>query len=186
MLRTKAEANDNNMYSEGNPSLGIPATVVGALEMNNIQEEIALTVEEAGLTVDQTGATLNQLQQAIKILVDNGGSVNTSMSIVDNQSSAADVTALPVLDKTIVKSAKIYVDVFRRDDTQSANELYEIAAIYDPENDTWNLASVSQGDDAGITFSITTAGQLQYISSSYGGANYAGTFRISHIKKILL
>ena len=65
LKRTDADGHDSNRYTEGNPSLGVPATVVGAEEMNNIQEEIATTVEGAGLTVDQTGSSEGQLLQAI-------------------------------------------------------------------------------------------------------------------------
>ena len=185
MKRTTADGHSSNTYTEGNPSLGVPATVVGAIEMNNIQEELALLVEASGLTVDQTGATLNQVTHAIGILQEQGGTINASQSVADAQAVAADVTAL-IFDKTKTKSAKMLIDIHRRDDGQSSNELFEAAAIYDPEGDAWSLSFTSQGDDAGVVLSITGTGQIQYVSDSYGGANYAGTLRVSHVKKLAL
>ena len=184
MKRTTADGHDSNSYTSGNPSLGIPATVVGADEMQNLQEEIALTVEEAGLTVDQTGVTKNQLQQAIKILIEGGGTTEAGMTLADNQAAATDVTAIPAFDKTKTKSVSMLVDLFRRNDSKSANELYELCAIYDPEGDAWSLSFTSKGDDAAVVFSITSAGQIQYTSDAYAGTGYTGKLRVSHVKKI--
>jgi len=63
MQRTVAPGNDNNLYTEGDPGLSIPATVVGALEMNNIQEELCNFIESVGITLDS--GDLTQLEQAI-------------------------------------------------------------------------------------------------------------------------
>jgi len=183
MRRTAAEGNDSGRYTEGNPSLGIPATVVGAIEMNNIQEEIVNVILDAGITLDATGSTEDQLLSALKEIMARGGT-ETAMDLLDNQSSAQDVTAIPAFDKTEIKSAKVMVDVFRRDDGQHANELFELAAIYDPEDDDWNLFFTSQGqEDAGVVFSITAAGQIQYTSTSYAGTNYSGVLRATNLRK---
>lgn len=186
MRRTEAVGNDGNLYTEGNPALGVPATVVGAIEMNLIQEEICNAIEDAGLTVDQTAADDTQLLQAIKILIENGGTIESSMTIPNNQSVEADVSAIPAFDKTKFKSAKMMVDVYRRDDSQDANELYELSAIYNPNGDAWSLHFVSTGDDSGMTFSINSAGQIRFISSNFSGANYSGKLRVSHVKKIAI
>jgi len=185
MKRTDASGHSSNQYTEGNPSLGIPATVLGAEEMNQIQEELAKLVESAGLVVDQTGASETQVTEAIKIIVEDGGTNNGQLSILDGQ-SASDVTPLAALDKTKTKSAKMIIDIFRRDDSQSKNELFELAAIYDPEGDAWSLSFTSMGDDAGVSFSITALGQLQYASTTFGGLNYSGTLRVSHVKKLAI
>lgn len=185
MKRTDASGHALNLYSVGNPSLGVLPTVVGAEEMNNIQEELALLVEEAGLTVDQTGATLNQVQAAIKILIEAGGTVNGKMTLANNQ-TVTDVTVISAFDKTAVKSAKILVDLFRRDDVKSANQIYELYAVYDPEGDAWSLSYTAKGDDAEVTFSITSAGQIQYASTNFAGGNYSGDLRASHVQRLAL
>ena len=50
-------------FTEGNPSSGIPATVVTAQFLNAVQDEIASTIEGAGLVLDKLDS--GQLYQAI-------------------------------------------------------------------------------------------------------------------------
>jgi len=72
MKRTTAPgATVGNRYTEGDPGGGIPATVVGDSEMNNIQEEIVNVVLDAGIALD--GAIENQLLLAIRIILGLGG-----------------------------------------------------------------------------------------------------------------
>lgn len=50
------------------------------------------------------------------------------------------------------------------------SNLYEVYKINGIQKDSeWDLTISSTGDDTGITFSITSSGQLQYISSNYSG-----------------
>lgn len=70
MKRTTAPGNVNNLYTEGNPP-ATPATVVGAAEMNALQEEVANAVEGAGIVLDENDDT--QLLQAIRAIGGGGG-----------------------------------------------------------------------------------------------------------------
>ena len=176
MKRTTAEANAANRYTEGNPSLGIPATVVGGEEMNNIQEEIANVVEDAGITLN--GAVETQLLQAIKIIMQNGGD-QINQAITDN-ASPTNITGA-VWAKATVKGVRCLFQVDRRNDTQDATEIGELFAWHNAESDTWQVELDSKGDDAEVTFSITSAGQLQYASSSYAGTGYDGNLRLTNI-----
>jgi hypothetical protein len=178
MKRTTALGNDTNRYTEGNPSLGVPATVVGAQEMNNIQEEIANAVEGAGLTVDQTGVTENQLVNAILLLIQGGGT-QTTFAIANN-TGPSDVTGL-VFDKVNVRGARVLFHLERRTDTQNVAEIGELYPIYNPESDTWDIGASSHGDDAGVAFTITAAGQIQYTSDDLTGASYTGNIRFTSI-----
>ena len=179
MKRTTAEgATIDNRYTEGNPALGIPATVVGGEEMNNIQEELCNIVEDAGLTLN--GSDEDQVLEALKIIIQRGGTQITG-DIDNNQAAAVDLTGVS-FDKTEVKSARFKMDVFRRDDGQSATELFDVTVIYDPESDAW-LAPIydKSGQDTEVILSITAAGQIQSKSSNYAGANYDGDFRVTDI-----
>jgi len=181
MKRTDAEAHDSNRFTDGNPSLSIAATVVEETWLNNVQEEICNVVEDAGITLD--GSDEDQLLEALRIIIGLGG-VQITGDILDNQSSFVNLTGV-LFDKTLVKSAKFLCDIMRRDDGQSATELFEITAIYNEEDDTWAVRWVGQGaSDSGMTFGITSAGQIQYKSTSFAGANYDGDFRVSHIRKV--
>jgi hypothetical protein len=174
--RTTAEANDNNRYSEGNPSLGIPATVVGAEELNNIQEEIVNVVLDAGITLN--GADETQLLQALNIILERGGTQIDQA--IDDNAGATNITGA-VWAKADIKGARCLFEVDRRNDSQDATEIGELFAWHNAESDTWHVELDSKGDDAGVVFSITSAGQLQYASSAYAGTGYAGNLRITNI-----
>jgi plastocyanin len=72
MHRIDSEGNVNNRFSEGNPSLGIEGTKVTADWLNDVQENIAYTIEAAGLTLEKGNSAL--LANAILTLVGEGGS----------------------------------------------------------------------------------------------------------------
>lgn len=70
MLRIdNSTATEDNKFTDGNPSTATPATVVPALWLNVLQEELAHVVEESGGTLDQTGANTEQLFTAIQQLI---------------------------------------------------------------------------------------------------------------------
>ena len=55
------------LFTEGDPALGTPATVVTAAFLNAVQEELCNLVEEAGLSLD--GEDYSQVFNAIKTLM---------------------------------------------------------------------------------------------------------------------
>jgi hypothetical protein len=184
MKRTTASGHASNLYTEGNPGLGIAATVVGAAEMNNIQEELCNIVEEAGITLD--GSTMDQAITAIKAIIKRGGD-GVEISVVNNQAAAANVTGV-LFDKTAVKSGRCLFDVHRRTDSAQADEMGELYFWHNPVADTWSVDVQSRfgtGSGSGLTFSITAAGQVQYVTDNMAGASYSGTLRINDIKTIL-
>lgn len=105
------------------------------------------------------------------------------VTIADNQSSAADVTGL-VFDKATYKAAVVLFDIHRRTDAESANEIGELFLSHDTEADVWRIGFDSKGDDSGVSFSITAAGQVQYTSSSMAGASYSGVLRAKILSRI--
>jgi hypothetical protein len=180
MKRTTAEANVANLYDEGNPSLGQPATVVGAEEMNQIQEEIANAIELAGIALSV--ADDEQLNKAILARIAAGGT--QIQQTLDNNASAVVITGL-VFDKALVKGARVLIDLFRRDDgPQDKNEIGELFVSHNTEQDTWSINHISHGDDTETTFAISVAGQVSYSSSTYAGANYAGTMKVGFINEL--
>lgn len=180
MKRTSAEGNSSGRYTEGNPATGVPATVVGAEEMNNLQEELVNIVLDAGIALD--GSTEDQVLTAIKSIMKRGGD-QVEVSLADNQSSAANVAGVS-FDKDDTKAARLLFNIHRRDDAQHADETGEMHIWHDTETDTWELALTSHNDDAGVTFTITAAGQLQYKTTEFGDANYSGTLRITNILQL--
>lgn len=103
----------------------------------------------------------------------------TSFAVVNNQSSAANVTGL-VFDSADVHAAFIDYRIRRVTTGGGATELVEagqLTAIYRPSTG-WELSiGPSSGDDAGLVFTITSIGQVQYTST-----NITGTPSVSEMK----
>lgn len=89
----------------------------------------------------------------------------TSFSAANNQSSAANVTGFAFANAS-VRSFRALVSVSIVA-TGSLFEQFEINGIQ--KLASWEISVVKLGDDSGITFSITTLGQLQYTSTDITG-----------------
>lgn len=72
-------ATEDNKFTEGNPSLAVPATQVTDDFLNAVQEEIAAVIEDAGLTLDKEDNT--QLLQAIEAII--GSNLLPAGSMID-------------------------------------------------------------------------------------------------------
>ncbi len=96
----------------------------------------------------------------------------TKFTMANNQSAAADVTAL-IFDKTLYRTARIRIDIRRKTDTASSEvrATHILSAIYNTQADTWSVTDSMDGDDDGVVFSITSAGQIQYTSTNITGSN---------------
>lgn len=76
MDRTHAPgATTDHKYTEGNPSLGVPATTVGAVALNAFQEELIGIIEAAGITPSE--ADNDQVLAALHVLFASAASTVT-------------------------------------------------------------------------------------------------------------
>ncbi|WP_408596557.1 hypothetical protein [Pseudomonas sp. PLMAX] len=87
-------------FTEGDPVGGVPATVVTAAWMNDVQEELVSILAAAGIT--PVKGTQDQILKAIRTITTGavGASVNARMSI-----TAANASATFTADEVVVKSA---------------------------------------------------------------------------------
>lgn len=85
----------------------------------------------------------------------------TSFTAADNQSSAADVTGL-LFSNAAVRSFRTQLSILRN----ATYSNYQLDGIQ--KASSWELSQEFVGDDTGLVFTITTAGQVQYTSSSTG------------------
>jgi len=120
--------------------------------------------EVASEGTDKVSAHLKGIDNAL-ISVPAGDISETSFSITNNQVVAASITGFAFANGT-VRSFKAHVSV-EVDATADLFEVLEIIGIQ--KGSDWDISVESTGDDSGVTFSITSAGQLQYISDSYTG-----------------
>jgi hypothetical protein len=97
----------------------------------------------------------------------------TSFALANNQIVAANVTGLS-FNSASYKSAHIYTEVRRKTDSNEAVSNGILRVMYKDSSSAWILIDELGGDDDGITFSITTGGQIQYTSNDLLGTNYSG------------
>lgn len=163
-----------NLFTNGNPSLNIPATTVDDSIMNAIQEEIVNVVLASGQTLDQTNVNLTQLLAAVQFIAASGGA-QFNQTIVNNQNSPANITNM-VLNSAAVKAAFIDFTIQRQSDTGGSDvvETGVLHAVYNDVAGTWAIKNTSMHDDAGVVFTITGAGQVQYVSTDIAGTNSTG------------
>lgn len=103
--------------------------------------------------------------------------LKNSFTIVNNQSSAADVTSA-VWDKATYRSVVLLATAYRSASGGSTRaETFLIMMVNDGTNWALTVSSVSAlgASPAGLTFSVTSAGQLQYVSDDNGGSYSAAS-----------
>jgi hypothetical protein len=98
----------------------------------------------------------------------------------NNVSSPANITNL-VFDGAVAKKFIIDYAIFRSTDDESYAQAGRLRGVYNEVEEEWYLSDDYSGQNAGVTFNITTTGQIQYISTDISGANYEGSleYRIS-------
>ncbi len=192
MHRTAAEGHDGNLYTEGNPTLSVPATVVDADAANSWQEELCNIVEEVGTALASPGAdTYGQVVEAIKELYKRGGRpAAIAQTIANNQASAADVTDFPQFLTSAVRSVEFLFDIRRRTDSSNVVEAGRVYLTWNPETSAWVVSKLTVHDASGVEFVVTLVSgstyKLQYTSDSISGSSYTGTMKITDVKTVLV
>lgn len=118
-------------------------------------------------------AVLNTLNGSEDILT-------TSFTIENNKAVATTVTGL-AFDTSTVRGAVIRYSIYRSSTTPT--ELSETGTMYlayKSTANTWEVSQVCVGS-SGVTFTITTAGQVQYISTDIGSGSYVGKLKFNAI-----
>lgn len=99
--------------------------------------------------------------------------LNQSASILNNQATFVDISGF-IFDSSQVISINAEA-IIQRSTVSPANVLVEDIVIRGNFNGSSWVYSVISQSNAGVTFNITDAGQLQYKSSDVSGTNYSGT-----------
>lgn len=120
----------------------------------------------------------------INTLVAPGDILTTTANINDNISSYIDLPGMN-FDPTLVRSSNITYSIYRiSTDTPYGNsEDGTIYINYDnnaPSGSKWSLSQRTNGN-AGVSFTITDAGQVQYLSTQIdnGGGGYSGIIKFA-------
>lgn len=186
MFRIDSEgATVDNKFTEGDPQLGVPATVVSADWLNSVQEEMSQFIEYVGITLDKLND--NQLQSALLEFFLRGGMAAPLSQTLANNTGPADVVGF-TYDKTLVKCKIALFTIERKTDTQNVQESGLLFVTYDSADDEWRANYLSVEGDADVVFSsVVDAGdvsKLQYTTHDLTGASYEGELRMTSIFEI--
>jgi hypothetical protein len=99
----------------------------------------------------------------------------SNFSIANNQSSVANITSL-IIDGASYRGFIIEYTLYRKTDTNETAQVGRLRGVYKTVANTWLMSDDYSGENAGVTFSITSSGQLQYTSTDISGTNYLGVF----------
>jgi hypothetical protein len=129
---------------------------------NGTGYSLATLTQGSGITITNSagGITIAASAQGAT-----GDIAMTTFSGANNVTTAANVTGLAFANASVrsfVAQVSVYIAA-----TTSLYELFQLTGI---QNGTgWYLAVSSTGDTSGYSFSITTAGQVQYTSTNVTG-----------------
>lgn len=184
MFRIDSEgATLDNKYTEGDPSLGVPATVVSADWLNSVQEELSGFIEFNGIALNK--ASTSQLQAALlEFFLKGGRQAPLTQSIANNQ-GATNVAGFTI-DSATVKCKICLFDIERKTATSKKQESGILFITRDTADNLWRISQLSLFDDAGTVLSVTAGavGQLQYATDEMLGGSYSGQMKITSIFEI--
>jgi hypothetical protein len=108
----------------------------------------------------------------VSSLIGTSGIIETAFTIANNQSSPSDITGL-LFDPSTVRSFIVEYSLYRNTTGSGATERAECGFLSGSFLTVQNTCDFNSGSnvigDAGVTFTITEAGQVQYISDNQSG-----------------
>jgi hypothetical protein len=121
----------------------------------------------ANFTGTDVEAVLAELQDNIDaISFGSSNDINeTSFAMANNQASPANITGFAFANAS-VRSFEALVSV-EIDATADSFESFKLLGVQ--KGASWDMSIMATGDDSGVAFSITNAGQIQYTSANSAG-----------------
>jgi hypothetical protein len=187
MFRIDSEgATLDNKYTEGDPSLGVPATVVSADWLNSVQEELSTVIEANDIVLNK--ASTSQLQAALlEFFLRGGRAAPLTQALVNNQVAEADVVGF-TFDSASVKAKICIFDIERKTATENKQETGLLVITRDTADDQWRISKISLFDDAGVILSTAidagTVSKLRYVTDNMAGGAYDGKLKLTSIFEI--
>jgi len=107
-------------------------------------------------------------------IIEPTGDFSMSVPILNAQASPLSIAGL-LFSSSTDTSQIIFYEIRRKTDSNEVVATGEISIFYRTLTSTWEISDSTNGDDDGVTFSITSGGQIQYTSNTLSGSNYTGT-----------
>ena len=130
-------------------------------------------VVAVGMAVSATELVINPVASSSAIYLTDS---EYSFSIVNNTTSPSNVTSL-VFDPIQVRSFLVDYSIYRESSTESDAQIGQLRGIYNTKTSTWFLSDDYAGENAGVSFTISASGQVQYTSSNFSGTSHIGTLK---------
>lgn len=122
---------------------------------------------------DNLDSIIQAMIASLATLNGTGDILNTSFTLVNNQTSPVNVVGLS-FDTSTIRSAEVSYSIYRSSNTP--NEFSECGTLlltYKSTAGTWEIAQIDVGS-SGVIFTITNAGQIQYTTTDIGNGSYVG------------
>lgn len=150
------------------------------LTVNNTPYEYPTPGDEPGWGEDATGWA-EEVTDVLNDVLGSDDILETTFTIDNNISTPTNVTGL-LFSTATVRAAEIDYSVYRRTDSSTSGnaESGKMTLIYDNDaapGSKWSLVTYGIAGNAGVNFTITDAGQVQYESTNITGTNYSGTMK---------
>jgi hypothetical protein len=151
------------------------------LVVNNNTFAYPIAGDEPGWGEAATGWAV-EVTTALQSLEGVNDILQTTFNIANNTSVAAEIVGL-IFNAAQVRSAIVEYSVYRTgtgptvelSETGTLHLIYKNGAAV---NSKWSIGRVFFGDDAGVLFTMTDAGQVKYTSTNISGT-YTGTMHFS-------
>lgn len=140
--------------------------------LNNKSFVIPEPGQEPGWGEDVT-AYLIELAEVLDFLLAPGDIVNSTASILNNQTSPVDVVGLS-FSNAETRSARATYQIKR---SVAGNTLIQSGTLFldwNPQTSNWVLTHDFTAGNAGVTFTVLPSGQVQYTSTNLTGSGYQG------------
>jgi hypothetical protein len=192
--RTQAITQELSLRTTGSFN---PRTIERALDkLTMIDQELDLRLDESeipladhiadtagahaasAISFTTSGALSGGTVQAALAQVEARLHVDYSATVANGQGSATSLTGM-LFSNLTCRSVTATVEVRRKTSSAEAIATGVLRLIYRELTSAWAIAGLQlDGDDTGLTLTVTSAGQLQYVSSTLSGSSYSGTFKM--------
>ena len=151
-------------------------TIPKQLIVNNIPFDYPSKGDEPGWGGDATDWAC-EVTDVLGSLLGPDDIIQTAFNIANNQTTVQDVVGL-AFNTGSARSAVVQYAIYRVSDSNPSGntETGEMHIVYD-NNSGWSIGLGGVVGTAGVNFTITPSGQVQYVSTDIGNLNYTGVMK---------
>lgn len=120
-------------------------------------------------------AWAEEVSDVLENVAGQGDILVSSATIANNTTSATNIPGFS-FDSTVVRGAICEFSIYRSTDSDEVVEVGTLHVAYKSTAGTWEIAQTGVGS-SGVVLTITSSGQMQYVSDNMAGASYSGIIK---------